>query len=138
MGDTQTSLDRAKLAPLLEHMSDGVFVVDRDRRVCLFNPAAEKITGVSAGDAVGRTCHETFTDAETGNECAISHEPDCTVLTVFRTGKPSSAVSAPVSFPSGEKKTLRMYAVPLFNTAGDVARVAVERAHGVRARGEGA
>ena len=126
MGEPENdALGGALLAPLLDHVTDGVFVVDRDRRVCLFNPAAEKITGVAASEAVGRTCHETFTDAETGNECAMSHEPDCTVLTVFRTGKPSSSVSAPVAFPSGQRKTLRMYAVPLFNAAGDVARVAV-------------
>jgi len=126
MGETENdALGGSLLAPLLDHVTDGVFVVDRDRRVCLFNPAAEKITGVPASEAVGRTCHKTFTGADTGSECAMSHEPDCTVLTVFRTGKPSSAVSAPVSFPSGQKKTLRMYAVPLFNTAGDIERVAV-------------
>jgi len=126
MGKTENdALGGSLLAPLLDHVTDGVFVVDRDRRVCLFNPAAEKITGVTAGEAVGRTCHETFTNAETGSECAMSHKPDCTALTVFRTGKPSSAVSALVSFPSGQKKTLRMYAVPLLNAAGDIARVAV-------------
>jgi PAS domain S-box-containing protein len=119
------ALADARLRPLLKHVSDGVFVVDGDRRIQLFNPAAEAITGVQAADAIGRVCHEIFTGAETGVECAITHGRPCTVRSVFETGRPATHHDATVTFPQGHSKTIRYHAVPLFDDAGEVRRVAV-------------
>ena len=40
---------------ILANVADGIVAVDREGRVVLWNPAAERITGVPAEDAVGRT-----------------------------------------------------------------------------------
>ncbi|MFO7899271.1 MAG: sigma 54-interacting transcriptional regulator [Planctomycetota bacterium] len=119
------ALGGALMAPLLDHLSDGIFVVGPDRRISLFNQAAERITGVPADEAVGETCHRIFTGADSGVRCAISQRRPCTVRTVFRTGRPSRPGDATVQFPSGRRKTLNLRAVPLFDSAGEVARVAV-------------
>lgn len=47
------SLDKA-----LQNALDGVFVVDRERRVLLFNAGCERITGYPASEIVGRQCVE--------------------------------------------------------------------------------
>ena len=41
---------------ILDSLADGVFTVDKDWRITTFNRAAEKITGVSRGEAVGQLC----------------------------------------------------------------------------------
>ncbi len=53
---------------ILESISDGVFTIDKDWKITFFNSAAEKITGVKRGDAMGRLCSEVFrsTRCETG------------------------------------------------------------------------
>ncbi len=45
---------------ILSSIADGVFTVDSDRIITSFNPAAEKITGVPASQAVGRHCADVF------------------------------------------------------------------------------
>ena len=43
---------------LLDHMSDGVYFVDRERRIQYWNEGAHKLTGYQAGDVVGRFCQD--------------------------------------------------------------------------------
>jgi PAS domain S-box-containing protein len=52
------SEDRAHASLVLSHVDDGVFLVDRDGIVRLWNPAAETITGISARSVIGRPVHE--------------------------------------------------------------------------------
>jgi|CXWL01.1.fsa_nt_gi diguanylate cyclase (GGDEF)-like protein/PAS domain S-box-containing protein len=43
---------------ILEHLYDGVYVVDRQRVIRTWNPAAQRISGFTAGEAVGRRCRD--------------------------------------------------------------------------------
>src|SRR3990172_7017223 len=45
---------------ILDSVSDGVFTVDENMKVTYFNRAAEKITGVSKDEAIGRSCYNVF------------------------------------------------------------------------------
>ncbi|MBA2331196.1 MAG: PAS domain-containing protein [Actinobacteria bacterium] len=49
---------RAEASKALEFVGDGVALLDADGRVRLWNPAAETITGLRAGDILGRTLVE--------------------------------------------------------------------------------
>ncbi len=41
---------------LLDNLSDGVYLVDRQRRIVYWNRGAERLTGYSAAEVVGREC----------------------------------------------------------------------------------
>jgi len=56
---------------ILESISDGVFTVDHDWRIMSFNRAAEKITGISRKDAIGRRCWEVFRSNMCEDDCAL-------------------------------------------------------------------
>jgi len=45
---------------ILSSIADGVFTVDEHRQITSFNPAAERITGVPAAQAIGKKCYEVF------------------------------------------------------------------------------
>ncbi|PKN26040.1 MAG: sensor domain-containing diguanylate cyclase [Deltaproteobacteria bacterium HGW-Deltaproteobacteria-22] len=45
---------------ILDNISDGIYVITPQRRIVYWNPAAEKITGHTRQDVVGKTCCETF------------------------------------------------------------------------------
>ncbi len=43
---------------LVENMHDGVYFVDRERRITFWNKGAERITGYAADEVVGKSCAE--------------------------------------------------------------------------------
>jgi PAS domain S-box-containing protein len=54
----QVELERGRSVAILGNVADGIVAVDRDERIVLWNPAAERITGVPSEEAVGRTVRE--------------------------------------------------------------------------------
>jgi diguanylate cyclase (GGDEF)-like protein/PAS domain S-box-containing protein len=43
---------------VLDHLYDGVYFVDKDRKIVYWNSGAEKLTGFSCGNVVGRSCFD--------------------------------------------------------------------------------
>lgn len=56
---------------ILESIADGVFTVDKDWRITSFNRAAEQITGVLRGEAIGHRCCDVFRASICENDCAL-------------------------------------------------------------------
>ncbi len=50
----KTMVEKEKLSRILQSIGDAVVVVDRDRRIIIFNQVAERITGYLAGEAAGK------------------------------------------------------------------------------------
>ena len=50
----RVSLEREQSIAILSSVADGIVAVDRDDRIVLWNAAAERITGISSGEALGR------------------------------------------------------------------------------------
>jgi len=59
------------LNTILDSIADGVFAVDRDYKITLFNSAAEKITGVAREDAIGQYCHDVLRANICQGSCAL-------------------------------------------------------------------
>ena len=75
--------DQKFLESVLETMSDGLMVVDRDGTIVSFNPAAETITGYRLEEVVGKPCAILDTDT------CVYHEGDRTTIrcSLFEDGK---------------------------------------------------
>jgi PAS domain S-box-containing protein len=56
---------------ILNRLPDGLFTTDHEWRITYFNPAAEKITGFSAQDAVGMYCKDVFKNTICEHDCAL-------------------------------------------------------------------
>lgn len=56
---------------ILESISEGVFTVDHAWRITSFNRAAEKITGISREEAIGKRCCEVFRSNMCETDCAL-------------------------------------------------------------------
>jgi diguanylate cyclase (GGDEF)-like protein/PAS domain S-box-containing protein len=53
-----TPLDPAFYKELLDHMSEGVYFVDRERRILYWNEGASRLTGYTSEELVGRCCQD--------------------------------------------------------------------------------
>src|SRR5581483_4265128 len=51
----RVALEKERSFAILANIADGIVAVDREGKVVLWNEAAEKITGVGAANALGRT-----------------------------------------------------------------------------------
>jgi PAS domain S-box-containing protein len=65
---------------ILESISEGVFTVNHKWHITSFNRAAEEMTGVSRGKALGKHCWEVFRS----NMC----ETDCAMRRTMKQGTP--------------------------------------------------
>jgi len=64
---------------ILESISDGVFTVDHEWRITSFNRGAERITGITRDEALGKYCWDVFRS----NMC----ETDCALRRTMKQGK---------------------------------------------------
>jgi len=69
MDSSQTEGYRIDL--ILESIADGVFAVDKDFKITVFNKAAEIISGWKAQDAIGRQCKEVMNNKLCDENCLI-------------------------------------------------------------------
>ncbi len=58
---------------ILDSIADGVFTVDSEWKITSFNRAAEKITGISKKEAIGRHCWEVFRASICESFCSLRH-----------------------------------------------------------------
>ena len=56
---------------IFDCVADGIFTVDKNRRITSFNRAAERITGFTAEEAIGKLCYEVFRAGICPNACAL-------------------------------------------------------------------
>ncbi len=107
-----------KLSELIfNNINDGVFTVDENCRITSFNNAAERITGFTVAEAVGKHCFDVFRTEICHKQCALKdtlshHDPvdNVRVTLITRDGR-----EVPISVPP-----------PLLKDESDVAVGAVE------------
>ncbi|MEJ2641834.1 MAG: sigma 54-interacting transcriptional regulator [Desulfosarcinaceae bacterium] len=97
---------------ILESISDGVFTVDLDWRITSFNRAAEEITGIARGDAIGRICAEVFQSSRCGGGCALRQ--------TLKNGKPVIGQSGFILRPDGRRLPISVSTAVLKNAEGRV------------------
>jgi PAS domain S-box-containing protein len=96
---------------ILDSIADGVFTVDRAWTITSFNAAAERITGIPRGEAVGSKCWEVFRSSLCDGECALEAcqagdrvLSNKSIFIVRTDGEkvPVSISAAPLKGPDGE------------------------------------
>ena len=87
---TQNPLDNEFHKSLVDNLYDGVYFVDTDRQITYWNKGAERITGHSAEDMVGKFCHENILDHVTEEGRHLCTE-GCPLLETITDGKPHEA-----------------------------------------------
>ncbi len=97
---------------ILDSVNEGVFTVDPEWRVTAFNRAAERITGVSRDEAVGRPCCDVFR----ANIC----ETDCALRRTMRSGTPVVNATAYIINSDGERVPIRISTALLKDRSGQI------------------
>lgn len=97
---------------IMDSVADGVFTVDRQWRITSFNRAAERITGISSTEALGRTCREVFHS----NIC----DGACALRACLDSDQPVVNKSIFILRPDGARVPISISAAPLRDARGQV------------------
>lgn len=98
--------------PVLDSINEGVFTIGLDWRIRSFNRAAERITGVSREEALGRPCSEVFRASICEHFCALKR--------TLETGKPVVNATAYILRAGGERVPIRLSTALLREDGGAV------------------
>ena len=113
--------ERERSEAILRAAPDAVFLIDRNMKVLLVNPAAEFLTGWSLEEARGRGCHEVLY----GFESAPGHcpGPDCPINRIL-SGEHVSYAEDNLMTRSGKPILVGGTFAPIFGPAGNIDSVA--------------
>jgi diguanylate cyclase (GGDEF)-like protein/PAS domain S-box-containing protein len=75
---------------IIDNLYDGVYFVDRDRMITYWNKGAERISGYSAGQVIGRHCRDNLLNHVTANGVELCHD-HCPLAGVMEDGRPREA-----------------------------------------------
>jgi len=67
---------KGNLERVLDNLSEGIMAHDMDRRIFAFNSEAERITGLSRSDVIGKDCHEIMGGPFCGENCSFCNGRD--------------------------------------------------------------
>ena len=73
---------------LFDNLYDGVYYVDRDRKIVFWNQGAERISGLNAAEVVGKTCGEQVLDHLDQNDFHLCANR-CPLVHAVETGEPT-------------------------------------------------
>jgi diguanylate cyclase (GGDEF)-like protein/PAS domain S-box-containing protein len=103
---------------LLDHMSDGVYFVDRDRKITFWNSGAEKLSGFAASEALGRRCFDNFLGHVDESGRPLCGD-GCPLSKVMLDGQPRQ-VEIYLRHKDGHRMPVSVRALPLRNHAGGI------------------
>ncbi len=100
---------------ILDNLLDGVLAHTATRRIFYFNQAAERITGVSREEILGRDCHDVFPGRFCGGHCFFCDGARTDGVTA---GGAAPSVETTFRRPDGDERLLQMQPMPLVDEDG--------------------
>ena len=115
--------EKTKLEAIYNSIFDGVYIIDRQKKIISFNAGAEELTGYKEADVVGKSCSEFLSheDARHNALCDIN----CVLNEVFEKGITASARRVFLKASTGLRKEALTAASPIKDSAGNVDGAAV-------------
>jgi PAS domain S-box-containing protein len=107
-----TPQGQAPLTFILDSIVDGVFSIDAHWRITSFNRAAEKLTGWSRRDALGKPCREVFKSSSCDDACVMAQS--------IAAGQPVENRSIFITHADGRRIATTISAAPLLDGQGKI------------------
>ena len=106
---------RDNLEHVLDNLKEGIIAHDMRRRIFFFNQEAERISGYSRKDVLGKDCHEAFGHPFCGGRCQFNDNvPDITE---------SSGNTLSITTRSGESRRVEMSITSMKGDEGELVGV---------------
>lgn len=106
---------------VLNQITDGVYVTDTERRIIFWNDAAERITGYSREEVLGRNCSDNLLCHVDRNDNLLCGKSRCPLYRSIVTGNRSEApMTIYAKHKKGHRVPTQATVSPLINDAGEI------------------
>lgn len=118
MSDSFDPTDNDLYKTIVENLSDGVYLVDRDRTITYWNRGAERISGYDSGQLVGHRCYDNILGHldSRGNSLCLSA---CPLAQTMDDGEPRE-VALWLTHADGHRKPVRIRTAPVRDASGQI------------------
>lgn len=117
----QKSVDLESASTILNQLSDGLYVTDVERRILYWNDSAERITGYSREEVIGRHCSENILCHVDRNDNLLCGKDRCPLHRAIVTeSKSSQPIVVYAKHKKGHRVPTQVTVSPLFNEDGEV------------------
>ena len=103
---------------ILDNLYDGIYFVDRERKITYWNKAAERITGFLSREALGRHCYDHILNHINDEGDPLCHR-DCPLATCIETGKPMQT-DAYIHHKEGYRMPVSIRVTPILDREGNI------------------
>lgn len=103
---------------ILDNLYDGIYFVDRDRRITYWNKAAERITGFRRPEVLGSFCHDHVL-SHINDEGEPLCDRGCPLATCIETGLPKEA-EAYLHHKEGYRLPVSIRVTPILDQDGNI------------------
>lgn len=103
---------------IIDNLYDGVYFVDRDRMITYWNKGAERITGYSASQTLGRACRDNLLNHVTANGVQLC-QSNCPLAAVMEDGHEREA-EVFLHHADGHRVPVAIRASPLRDSKGEI------------------
>lgn len=104
---------------LLEHIADGVYFVDRERRILYWNQGAERITGFAAAEVLGRYCQDGILNHVDAAGNSLCRGTGCPLLECIAACRPHHDQIF-LHNKEGRRVPIKVRSQPIFDAQGNV------------------
>ena len=103
---------------ILDNLYDGIYFVDRDRRITYWNKAAERITGFRRSEVLGAHCHDHLLNHinDAGDHLC---DRACPLAKCIETGRPTEA-EAYIHHKEGYRLPVSIRVTPILDQDGNI------------------
>lgn len=115
---TPANLD---IKAIIDSLSDGIYVCDLDRKITYWSKSAERITGWSGDDVVGRQCFDNVLCHVDKDGHQLCGEEYCPLHRSMITGSASKgSLLVYAKGKDGQRVPMQVAVAPIYNDAGDI------------------
>lgn len=105
--------ERQQTQAIIDASADGVMLVDAQRTILQCNPAAERLSGWQASEALGKPCWEVFGCRGTTPEEAEEHERLCPLKRTLQTDSEQASIEMYAHLRNGQRHWLAVNCAPV-------------------------
>lgn len=111
----------ANFQSILEQITDGVYITDKERKILFWNRACEEITGYLADEVTGKRCADGILEHVDMSGNKICSTDLCPLHRAMITGKPSQTpLTVRAKHKDGRRVIVEVSVAPVFDISGKV------------------